>query len=147
MRIYLYTEMNSLEFHNTTADINKLWFQSHSTLIKRIAIELGKPEQIKELTEKFLGSALKLKKHKDPNAPKKPKTGFLHFCDDLRPKIKEKQPELKMGGVMKELGKIWSGYTDEQKVKYNIKYQDSKSLYEEKLEEYNMENYEFFQNC
>ena len=97
----------SLPFHNMTVDINQMWFKSHKDLIRKVARELGSVDKSDELIEMFLGPQTKFKKHKDPNAPKRPKTGFLIFCDEFRGKVKDKQPDLQMCDVMKELGKIW----------------------------------------
>ena len=44
----------------------------------------------------------------------KPKTGFQFFCDEFRPKSKEKPPDFKLGDIMKELGKIWGSYNEEK---------------------------------
>lgn len=129
--------MNSRKFHNNSVDLNQLWYKSHKEIIKLVAIELNSKDKIDELTEKFLGTQIKIKKFRDPNEPKKPKTGFQFFCDEFRPKIKEENPELKLGGVMKELGKLWATYSDEQKAPYNEKYNDAKYIYEEKMDEYN----------
>jgi hypothetical protein len=128
--------MDSKQFHNDSVDINKLWFQSHKELIRQVAIELDSEDKVDELTEKFLGVEIKLKKFRDPKEPKKPKTGFLFFCDEFRPTIKKDQPTLKLGGMMKELGKLWGTYNDEDKEPYNQKYTDAKYIYEEKMEEY-----------
>lgn len=129
--------MNSKKFHNNSVDLNQLWYQSHKELIRGIAIELNSKDKIDELTEKFLGTQIKIKKFRDPNEPKKPKTGFQFFCDEFRPKIKEDNPELKLGGIMKELGKLWKTYSDEQKEQYVEKYNEAKYNYEAKLDEYN----------
>ena len=37
---------------------------------------------------------------------------------------------------MKELGKIWQTYSDEQKEPYILKYNDAKYIYEEQMDEY-----------
>lgn len=130
--------MESLNFHNHTVDIHDAWYKSHSDLIRKVAIELGAHDKIDELTLLFLGQKQKLKKHKDPNAPKRPKTGFQHFCNDFRDEIRKKNKGLKLGGIMKELSKIWESYTDEQKDKYNLIYKEAKSEYDVQLEEYNL---------
>ena len=132
--------MTSLDFHNNTVNINDLWYNSHKDIIEKVAIELGSVDKIDELSEKILGSKFKIKKHKDTNAPKKPKTGFMHFCDDFRPQVSKNNSNLKLGGIMKELGKIWSTYSDLEKEEYNIKYKALKIKYEEDLEEYKYKN-------
>ena len=129
--------MTSRKFHNNTVDINHIWYKSHKDLIKAVANELDCKDKVEELIEKFLGTQLKIKKFKDPNEPKKPKTGFQHFCDEFRPKIVKKNPDFKLGDIMKELGKLWGSYTEEQKEKYNEMYNDAKCVYEEQLEQYN----------
>ena len=128
--------MTSQKFHNYSVDLNQIWYQSHKELIEKISIELNRADKIDELTEKFLGTEIKFKRFRDPNEPKKPKTGFQFFCDEFRPKIKENNPDLKLGGMMKELGALWQTYTDEHKEKYNEQYNKAKIIYEENLDEY-----------
>jgi len=125
-----------MKFHNRTSDINSLWYDSHKQLIEKVAIELDAYDRVPELIETILGKEYKLKKYKDPNAPKRPKTGFLYFCDEFRSQITDENPELKLGGIMKELGKLWGTYSDEEKEKYNFKYRESRERYEEELEDY-----------
>tara|TARA_B110000238_G_C15844603_1_gene318348 strand:+ start:157 stop:555 length:399 start_codon:yes stop_codon:yes gene_type:complete len=130
--------MSHLTFHNTTVDINKLWYESHSELIIKVARELGSVKRSDELIEKFLGTKHKFKKCKDPNAPKKPKNGYMRFCDDMRDTIREKHKDYKIGDVMKELGKLWTECEPANKEKYNTEYKNEMENYEEKLEEYKL---------
>jgi hypothetical protein len=134
--------MANRKFHNNTVDINHMWYRSHKELIKQITRELGVVDKTDELIDMFLGTETKFKKHKDPNAPKRPKTGFLLFCDEFRDDIKKKNKELQMCDVMKELGKLWGTYSDVEKEQFNLKYRDARSEYEEQIEEYNM-NYNY----
>lgn len=128
--------MNTKEFHNASVDINKLWYQSHKELIRKVANELKKPELVDELTEKFLGTEIKIKKFRDPKEPKRPKTAFLFFCDEFRPKLKMENDTLSLGDMMTKLGEIWRTYGDEEKEQYIQKYNDAKYTYEEQMEEY-----------
>jgi len=124
-----------------TVDINQMWFKSHKELIRKVARELGSVDKTDELIELFLGPQTKFKKHKDPNAPKRPKTGFLIFCDEFRGQIKDTQPGLQMCDIMKELGKLWKSYSEEQKEVYNLQYREARSEYDDQLEEYNLNTY------
>ena len=133
--------MTSPYIHNDTVYLNELWYRSHKDLIKKIARELDCPEKITELTEKFLGDPMKIKKQKDINRPKRPKSGFLRFCDEYRSKVKNDDPSLKFGGIMKELGKIWASYDDQAKDVYNIKYKEDLVNFEVNMDEYNLNNY------
>lgn len=128
--------MDSLNFYNNTVTINDLWYDSHRSLIERVATELDQTDKINLLVDKFLGKSLKLKKFKDPNKPKRAKTSYLYFCQEMRPTVKSKNPDLKLGGVMKELGKMWGKLSDKEKEKYEELYQEDKIRYEEEIEEY-----------
>lgn len=61
----------------------------------------------------------KQKKEKDPNAPKKAKSGYILFCNDYREKIKEKNPGISAKHVIQELGKLWQNASDDKKKQYN----------------------------
>ena len=82
--------MSSITFHNDTLSLNHLWYESQKNLIANVCIQLGQSDKISEMTTKLLGEKLKIKALKDPNKPKRPKSGYLFFCDDARPKLMSK---------------------------------------------------------
>ena len=61
-------------FHNNTASLNEIWFESHASILRMVCMELGATDRIDERTEKYLGEKLKIKAPKDPNKPKRGKT-------------------------------------------------------------------------
>ena len=128
--------MESLHFYNNTSNINELWYDSHRNLIFKICNELNASDQFDSLVEKFLGKPLKMKKFKDPKKPKRAKTSYLYFCDEMRADIKKKNPNLKMGAIMKELGQMWKKLSEEEKYKYNKLYENDKIRYEEEMATY-----------
>ena len=73
--------MSSFMFHNNTASLNDLFYESHASVLKMVAMELGAADKIPELLEKILGSKLKIKAPKDPNKPKRAKTAFMYYCE------------------------------------------------------------------
>ncbi|XVF01727.1 hypothetical protein REPUB_Repub04eG0113600 [Reevesia pubescens] len=80
----------------------------------------------------------KLKKGKDPNAPKRPPTAFFLFMDDFRKSYKEANPEAKgVTGVAKEGGEKWKSMSEEEKKPYVDKAAELKAEYEKALEEAN----------
>ena len=135
--------MEKLCFHNNTVDLNSIWYTSHKDLLERLAVELGAADKIDSLIDKFLGAQTKFKKQKDPLAPKRPRSAFIYFCNDLRADITSKFPDLRLGGIQKELSKIWQSYDDKQKEKYHLQNSEDKMRYEEELEQYNL-NKNFF---
>ncbi len=127
----------SLEFYNSTVDFNELWYESHRELVEKMAIELGKGDQVDELVERFLGPQVKFKKRKDPKAPKKPLTGYLHFCQERRSKLSEKYPEMKMTELSSKLGKLWKSLTPTKRKPYEEMYAKDRDRYDAEMEEYN----------
>ena len=129
--------MANTYFHNAVSDLNSLWFDSHCKLIRRITSELGCSEKEDLLIEKFLGKLVKIKKQRDKNMPKRPKSSFLYYCDEHRSlvKIKSKAPT----DVMKILGKQWGELED--KSKYIEMAKNAKVEYENSIEEYKSNNY------
>lgn len=127
--------MSNGRFQNTTCDMNSLWFKSHKTLIEKITKELGSEDRTKELVDKFLNNK-KMKKYRDENAPKKPRSAFLFFCDDYRSQVMSENPDFRLGDMSKELAKLWKTYSSEDKEQYYNKYNEAKELYVKNMEEY-----------
>ncbi|XP_041111499.1 high mobility group protein B3-like [Polyodon spathula] len=76
------------------------------------------------------------KRKKDPNAPKRPPSGFFLFCSEQRPKIKVTNPGLTIGDVAKKLGEMWNNLTEATKRPYVIKAGKLKEKYEKDVAEY-----------
>jgi hypothetical protein len=132
--------MSSLSFNNSTIDLNGLWFNSHVKLIKNITRELNVQDRQDELIAKFLGDKMKIKKRKDPNLPKKPLSSFLFFCNEHRNNVRIKNPDMKMGDVMKKLGEMWGKASKKEKEKFTKLGEKAKEAYSEQMEQFNLEN-------
>lgn len=77
----------------------------------------------------------KVKKSKDPNAPKRPLTAFFLFMDDFRKAYKEANPDSKgVKMVAKEAGEKWKLMTDEEKKPYTDKAAELKAEFNKTLE-------------
>lgn len=121
--------MSNPLFHNNTVNINDVWFESHKALLQQLCVELGQSEKIEEMSAKFLGTKLKMKAFKDPNKPKRAKSAYFYFCDEVRPPIITKYQKLAkagkmkgeslMGAVAKECAGLWKKLSDKQKAKVN----------------------------
>ena len=136
--------MASVVFHNNTVSINDTWYESHAHLVKMVAVELGQPDKVPELLEKFLGQKMKIKAQKNPNAPKRAKSSYMFYSEEHREKvtasIKKKHPNYKgslMGLVSKELGANWKKIKPGQKKKYEAIAQKDKERYLQEMEEFN----------
>ena len=136
--------MSSITFHNDTLSLNHLWYESHKNLIANVCIQLNQSDKIGEMTSKLLGEKLKIKPLKDPNKPKRPKSAYLFFCDDARPKLmkkmSKKNEKINLGDTAKALGQAWKKLSDKDKNIYYQKSAQAKSDYEEAMEKYNAIN-------
>ncbi len=61
--------------------------------------------------------ATKAKAKGSPKA-KKPLSGYMLFAKEIRPTIKEENPEMSFGELGKELGARWRALSDEEKAEY-----------------------------
>jgi hypothetical protein len=137
--------MASGQFQENQTTLNDMFYDSHKDLIQRVCMSLNLLEKAEELTTLLLGEKLKMKFKRDPNKPKKPKSGFLFFCDKFRPKMiedeKKKNKKVVIGKIAKELGKKWKSLTDKEKDKYNKMNEIDKQRYIQELESYNNKIY------
>nr|AFK10971.1 high mobility group box 1 [Callorhinchus milii] len=80
--------------------------------------------------------AKKQKKKKDPNAPKRPPSGFFIFSAHLRPKIREECPGLSIGDIAKKLGEKWNAMGSEEKLPYEQQADKLKEKYKKDVAAY-----------
>ena len=123
--------MANLRFHNDTASLNHIWYESHKNLITSLCIEFGKTDDIDAMVAKFLCAPIKMKALKDPNKPK---------CADQRPKILEKlrkkKQKINIAEVSKKLGAMWGALDEKGKAPYNKKAQTDRNRYKDEMEQY-----------
>ena len=114
--------MANIVFNNNTCGLNDLFYDSHAQLLRMVALELGAEDKLDYLQEKFLGKKMKIKKQKNPYAPKKAKTSYFFFCDEHRTDLiqkykkanKGKQDKSMMGNVAKNLGEMWKNVKEKE---------------------------------
>ena len=127
--------MDPMYMHNSLVEFMKDQFAGYKMMIKAVCNDLGHPEEVENMINKYLQTnVMKLKKMKDPNAPKKPKTGFMFFCDEVRKQVMKDNPGVKMGGIAKILGEKWGKL--ESKEKYEQMHEEAKDDYKEQMENY-----------
>lgn len=82
------------------------------------------------------GKAAGKKKAKDPNAPKRASTSYLYFSNEMRPKLKERQPELTFGELGQKLGEMFRKLTPEEKEKYEKLAREDKARFSKETAAY-----------
>tara|TARA_Y100000389_G_scaffold61496_1_gene57564 strand:+ start:460 stop:1464 length:1005 start_codon:yes stop_codon:yes gene_type:complete len=89
--------------------INTLVLDTFSTVPD--AAELWNTDQVQKTLKTIVAASLDQdnRKKKDPNAPKRGKSGYLFFCSEYRHKVKDEMgPDSKATDVTRELGVRWN---------------------------------------
>lgn len=84
-----------------------------------------------ENSNRGAGLKKRMKASADPNRVKKPTSAYFYFMAAVRPTLKEKHPDKKLGEMAKIMGEMWAKYTDEEKQPYVKKALKDKARYEE----------------
>ena len=64
------------------------------------------------------GKGKRVKKEKDPNAPKKEPNNYMNWCNSHRAEYKSKNPEAKPTELTKLMGAAWRELSDDEKAKW-----------------------------
>ncbi|KAI9283851.1 putative high-mobility group non-histone chromosomal protein, partial [Umbelopsis sp. AD052] len=75
-------------------------------------------------------------KEKDPNAPKRPVSSYLYFCNDRRAHIKKEQPSIDPKDMVSLLGKEWQALDEAARKQWERKASEDKERYQKQLEVY-----------
>ena len=77
---------------------------------------------------------------KDPNAPKRPMSTYMLFCQDNRARLKSENPDVNFSEMGKLLGEAYRNLTKENKDNYEKQSAELKTQYEKEKAEYEKEN-------
>ena len=77
-----------------------------------------------------------MKKHKDPEQPKRARGSFVFFTFDMRPKVMEEYPGIKFVDMGVVLGERWRALPAGDKSKYEEMAQEDKQRFNKEMEEY-----------
>jgi hypothetical protein len=73
---------------------------------------------------------------KDKNAPKRPCSGYILFCNDYREEVRRKNPELKFSELSSYLSGMWKEASEKIRNKYNEKSEKDRERYHQEMKEY-----------
>lgn len=72
--------------------------------------------------------------------PLKNKSGYLHYCSDVRPTIQKAFPDIKSVDIVKKQGDGWKSLSAEDKQKYDEKAKVDKERYLKEKDEWALKN-------
>ena len=129
----------------TTKSVNRL-----STMLSEVLSEVslnkteissvmdawnGRKNEVSKLFE-VSSCSRSSKRKKDPNAPKKWKTGYILFCVDQREKLKTQDQSLSATEITSKLGSMWKSLSEKEKAKYEALSKKDKARYENDMSSY-----------
>ncbi|GHJ85783.1 hypothetical protein NliqN6_2185 [Naganishia liquefaciens] len=76
------------------------------------------------------------KKAKDPNAPKRPVTGYLAYSKDHMHKLKEQNPDMPHKALVGLVTEQWNNLPEEEKKPYNDQFAAAMKEWKEETQEY-----------
>ncbi len=94
----------------------------------------SKSEEVSKLLS--VANSTRGKRKKDPNAPKKGKTGYLFFCMEQRKRLKAENSQLSATEVTKHLAKEWANVSEKDKKKYLDLAEKDTARYNKEMESY-----------
>ena len=117
-------------------------FLNDSTLIDgRVDIPTGDLEHALQKMNTKTKKNKHAKKQKDPDAPKRPASGYLLWLNANRDAFKDEllaaKPDTKMTDVVKHASSIWNAFTDDEKAPFNDKSALLRTAYHEQMKAYN----------
>lgn len=134
--------MSTNDFYNHVRGAAQRETDYSLELISQVCHFLKQPDMVEAAQEHFVYKDLVkkcLKPKKDENAPKKPLSSYMLFCQDIREEVTKKNPTLKMHELSKKLAERWSKAKDEVKEEFQKKAEEQKEAYAKAMEEYKKE--------
>lgn len=78
----------------------------------------------------------KVKKVKDPLAPKKPCGAYMWFCKEMREDIKREHPDWSVTQIGRQLGLDWKSIDDDEKKRFYEMAEKDKERYNKEMASY-----------
>lgn len=96
-----------------------------------------------EANQKLFMKIIKKNSNKDPNKPKRGKSGYLFFCKFYREKLKQENPNLSVKQIVSLLGNIWNNMktnNPDEVEKYEKLSLEDRERYKNEMKHYELEN-------
>lgn len=124
----------SSSYKKFMTEMDKKMYNMGKNLIIEVCDRLNKSNKADGLINDLLQKTDKLKKKGGNNKPRRPKTSYQLFLDDVRSKVMKKYPSDNIGAITKKCAKLWGKLKEKDKHKYVQKAEAKKIEYETELE-------------
>ena len=133
--------MAHYEYYNTVRNLVESTRTSSVTLIERVCADLGVPEKSEEMVSKYIDDSLRIKKFKDKRHPKRPKSGYMLYCEARRADVRKANPKASFADIIKKMATEWNGLSADAKSEYSVLAEEDKTRFARELESYKAEIY------
>lgn len=79
---------------------------------------------------------VKKKVKKDPNAPKKPMTGYMLYSVKIRPTVKAENPDMQFGDIARAIAEKYKALSEDEMAELNEKAEADKQRYKQEMAAY-----------
>ena len=138
--------MAHYEYNSSVRNLVETTRSCSINLIERVCTELGHADKIDSMIEKYIDDSVRVKKFKDKRHPKRPKSGYMLYCENRRQEVRNQNPNASFADVIKKMASEWNNLKDSpegisQKEKYTQLALDDKLRYKREVEAYESEIY------
>jgi hypothetical protein len=139
--------MSHYEFLNSSCSLNDLFYKSSTSLVENICRTLGHSDCADDMIFKFLDkSHAKIRPGKDSDAPKRGRSSFILFSNEVREEVRAKNASATTVEISKIIGTMWQALSQKKKMRFvtlaekdRERYQEEKVAYENSLVHSNSE--------
>ena len=129
------TKLVSERFKNLSPEERKEWDQRADRDKQRYKTEMasyqppGKDDSDED-------EQPKKKAKKDPNAPKRNKSSYMFYTDEMRDQVRKENPDASFSGIGKVLGAGWKKLSSQEKAKFEKMADSDRQRYQKEMEGY-----------
>lgn len=107
-------------------------------LVKHCCCYLGHSDRVEEVQAHYVytDASKHLKAMKDDNAPKRARSSYMLFSNQIRADVMKENPNLEMGQVSKILGSRWKSSSDTVKEEFKQLAEQDKERYTKEMDVY-----------
>lgn len=133
--------MSTNDCYHNVRTVSSILIQRELELIRQVCHYLDCVDKVEEMQNHFVFKDLVkkcLKAKKDENAPKKPRSSYILYCNSIRKEVTEKHSTLKMHEISKKLAERWNSETETVKQDFQNLAEKEKEQYQTEHEDYKM---------
>ena len=132
--------MAHIPYYEGLRQIAEIYTEKTSEAIRNALTYVDREDKIDECCELFV-KAPKLKKMKDRNAPKGPRSAYLLFTASVRERVQKENPEMSQTDLMKLYGLEWKALPEADREPFHVAAAVDRDRHKTESAEYAQQNF------